>query len=118
MVNVSLHDFIQSIYFLLGATFLGLLSPPLWVSQATYIDRIARFHAYHKHKQVDVIISLFFGIFFAFLGTCTIWGNLISYFVLNQSNNPQKFNCGVHFDPLAKVATNSSDDVNDATVYN
>jgi hypothetical protein len=104
------------IYFDLGAACLGLASAPLWASQAVYIGCLARYHAHHQQKKVDVIVSLFFGIFFAFIGTCTIWGNLISYFVLNQSNQAQKFNCGIHFDPLSRTETNQSGDVSDETV--
>jgi hypothetical protein len=39
-----------------------------------------------------------------------------SYFVLNQSNNPQIYNCGVHFDPQSAAKTNVTQDVNDTTV--
>lgn len=86
----------------LAASFAGLAAAPFWTAQATYINRIARYYAYHRQKNVDHIISLFFGIFFAVLNTCSIWGNMISYFVLNQSNIPQKNNCGIYFDPLSK----------------
>jgi hypothetical protein len=65
---------------------------------------------------MEVIISLFFGTFFAVFGTSTIWGNLISYFVLNQSNNAQKFNCGIHFDPSADVVIEESNDVSETAV--
>lgn len=88
--------------FFIAAAFLGLAGAPLWTSQASYINRIARYYAYHTKKDTDHIISLFFGIFFAVFNTCAIWGNLVSYFVLNQSNIPQKANCGVYFDPLSK----------------
>lgn len=86
----------------LAACLAGLAAAPLWTAQATYTNRIARYYAYHTQKNVEHIISLFFGIFFAVLNTCTIWGNMVSYFVLNQSNIPQKVNCGVYFDPLSK----------------
>jgi hypothetical protein len=50
---------------------------------------------------VENTISLFFGIFFAAFSTSTIWGNLITYFVLNEANTPQRYNCGIHYNPLA-----------------
>jgi len=42
----------------------------------------------------------------------------MSYFILNQSNHPQKFNCGIYFDPLSKNDTDSSANVSDLTVRN
>ncbi len=88
-------------FLLLAAALIGLASAPFWTAQATYISRIARYHAHHKQKNVENTISLFFGIFFAAFSTSTIWGNLITYFVLNQANTPQRYNCGIHFSPLA-----------------
>ncbi len=104
--------------FLSAAAFLGLATSPLWTAQANYIKLIARCYAHHRQKKVADIVSLFFGIFFAIFGTCGIWGNLISYLVLNQSNHPQKFNCGVYFDPLSKNHTDESEHVSDLTVRN
>ncbi len=104
--------------FLLAGGLIGLASAPLWTSQATYISYIARYHAYHKQKAVEVIVSLFFGIFFAIYGTSTIWGNVISYLILSRANHTQKFNCGIYFNPLAQHETDSSADVSDLTVKN
>ncbi|CAF1286467.1 unnamed protein product [Rotaria sordida] len=105
------------IFMYISAACLGLASAPLWTCQATYISCIARYHAHNKQKKVENIISLFFGIFFAFYGTSNIWGNLISYFILNQSNNPEKYNCGIYFDPLSKNETDKAPHVNDLTRY-
>jgi hypothetical protein len=88
----------------------------LWTCQATYIRCIAGYYAHNKQKKVADIVSLFFGIFFAIYGTSTIWGNLISYFILNQSNNPEKFNCGVYFNPLSKNETDKAPNVSNLTV--
>lgn len=87
-----------------AAASVGLVSAPFWASQATYVSRIARAHAHLQQKKVEDVVSLFFGIFFAIFGTCAVWGNLVSYVVLNQSNQPQRFNCGIYFDPLSKAA--------------
>ncbi|CAF5113230.1 unnamed protein product, partial [Rotaria sp. Silwood1] len=46
-----------------------------------------------------------------------IWGNLISYLILNQSNNPEKYNCGVYFNPLSKNETDKAPHVRDLTRY-
>lgn len=100
----------------LAAALVGLSSAPLWTAQAHYLGCLARDYAKHKNKKADIIVSLFFGIFFACFGTSGVWGNLISYFILNQRNNPQVNNCGVYFDPLAQTSTNSEPDVTSLTV--
>ncbi|CAF4911121.1 unnamed protein product, partial [Rotaria sp. Silwood1] len=101
----------------ISAGLVGLGAAPLWTSQATYINRIARYYAHHKEKEVGVIVSLFFGIFYAIYYTNLIWGNLLSYLILNQSSQSQKFNCGIHFDPLSKIQTGASNNVSDVTRY-
>jgi hypothetical protein len=103
-------------FVLIGAALTGLLSAPLWASQAIYLDRIARYHAQHKHQTVQISVSLFFGIFFAWLGTSLIWGNLTSYIVLHQSNHSQEVNCGINFDPRSAMSANNTESVNQTTV--
>jgi hypothetical protein len=92
------------------------VAAPLWTAKATYLNQIARYHSQHKNQTHEISVSLFFGIFFAFFGTNTIWGNLISYFVLNQSSNPQIHDCGVLFNPRSAAPTNTTQDVNTTTV--
>ena len=99
-----------------AAAFVGLAAGPLWTSQATYISRIARYHEYHKRTAIEIITSLFFGYFFAVFNTSVVWGNLISYFVLKQSNHPNKSNCGIYFNPLSKSEIIEVDDVSQLTV--
>ncbi|CAF0789630.1 unnamed protein product [Rotaria sordida] len=101
----------------ISAAFVGLAAAPLWTAQATYLSQIARLYAQAKHQMTDVVVSLFFGIFFACVGTSAIWGNLISYFVLNQSNYPQKLNCGVYFDPQSAVTVTMTSNVSEKTRY-
>ncbi|CAF0755185.1 unnamed protein product [Adineta ricciae] len=99
------------------ATLCGLVSAPLWTSQATYVNCIARYHARHTQKKAELIISLFFGIFFAVFSMSTIWGNAVAYFVLNDSNNPQRVNCGIYFNPLTKNGTEKSSNIDDTKRY-
>ncbi|CAF1032536.1 unnamed protein product [Rotaria sordida] len=101
----------------ISAGLVGLGAGPLWTSQATYISHIARYYAHRKEKKVDVIVSLFFGIFYAIYYTNLIWGNLLSYLVLNRSSQSQNFNCGIHFDPLSQTKTGASSNVSDVTRY-
>lgn len=102
--------------FLVAAASVGIVSAPFWASQANYISRLATSHAQLKNKEVGHVVSLFFGIFFALFGTTAIWGNLVSYFILHQSNDPQKYNCGIHFNPASENTTAPPSDVSDTTV--
>lgn len=77
---------------------------------------LARDYAHHKNKKPDVIVSLFFGIFFASFNTNGIWGNIISYLILNQQNPAQVNNCGVYFQPVEQNGTDSAPDVSNVTV--
>lgn len=100
----------------LGAALVGLAAAPLWTAKATYLNQIARYHSQHKKQTHEISVSLFFGIFFALFGTNTIWGNLISYFVLNQSSSAQIHGCGIHFDPTIVISTNKTTHVDTTTV--
>jgi MFS family permease len=100
----------------LGAALVGLAAAPLWTAKATYLNQIARYHCQHKKQNHDISVSLFFGIFFAIFGTSTIWGNLISYFVLSQSGAAQVNNCGVYYNPKDISPSNATQDVTDTTV--
>jgi hypothetical protein len=100
----------------IGAALVGLAAAPLWTANATYINQIARYHSQHTRQTDETSVSLLFGIFFALYSTNIIWGNLISYFVLNQSSKAQINNCGIHFDPKSASPTNTTQDVNDTTV--
>ncbi|CAF1444616.1 unnamed protein product [Rotaria sp. Silwood1] len=101
----------------ISAALVGLAAAPLWTAKATYLNQIARYHSAHKKQTHEISVSLFFGIFFALFGTNTVWGNLISYFVLNRLSYPQVINCGVHFDPNIALPTNTTEDVNNTTRY-
>ncbi|CAF1206004.1 unnamed protein product [Adineta steineri] len=101
----------------ISAALVGLAAAPLWTASATYLNQIARYHSQHKNQTHDISVSLFFGIFFALFGTTTIWGNLISYFVLHQSSVAQKINCGIYFNPTSASPTNTTQNVDDTTRY-
>jgi hypothetical protein len=89
---------------------------PLFNTVALYLNRIGRYHAYHKEKKEDVSVSLFFGIYCALQGSSLIWGNMISYFVLNQSNPPAKEHCGIDFNPQMHGVATHTEIVNQTTV--
>jgi hypothetical protein len=109
--------FIEStVLFLLAAVLVGIAAGPLWTAQAHYLNRIGRYHAHHKQQTVEVSVSLFFGIYCALQGTSLIWGNLITYFVLNQSDHPEQKNCGIYFNPQSSVHSNQTENVNETTV--
>jgi MFS family permease len=100
----------------IGAALVGLAAAPLWTANATYINQIARYHSQHTKQTDETSVSLLFGIFFALYSTNIIWGNLISYFVLNRSSKAQINNCGIYFDPQSAAPTNTTQDVDDRTV--
>lgn len=102
--------------FLSAAALVGIASGPLWTAQAHYLNRIGRYHAHHKQQTAEVSVSLFFGLYYAIQGTSLIWGNLITYFVLNQSDHPQEKNCGIYFDPKSRIPSNQTENVNGTTV--
>ncbi|CAF1638201.1 unnamed protein product, partial [Adineta steineri] len=101
----------------ISAALVGLSAAPLWTASATYLNQIARYHSQHKNQTYNISVSLFFGIFFALTGTSSIWGNLISYFVLHQSSVAQKINCGIHFNPTLASPTNTTQNVDDTARY-
>ncbi|CAF1320465.1 unnamed protein product [Didymodactylos carnosus] len=64
--------FVLSISFVLmftaynGAALVGLAAAPLWTAKATYLNKLAQYHAQHHKQAEEISVSLFFGIFFAF----------------------------------------------------
>ena len=111
--SIRLKSFFTSI---LAASLMGLGASPIWTAQATYIARLARYLADHRKRSIDVVTTFFFGIFFAIFATSIIWGNLVSYFVLNQYSEPQRFNCGIHFDPRTAPPVKESEGLHASTV--
>ncbi|KAL7672282.1 hypothetical protein ACOME3_007172 [Neoechinorhynchus agilis] len=90
-----------------AAILLGLGAAPLWTSQSTYLTQIGNIYAQHTNNLPDVMVTRFFGLFFMCFQTSQIWGNLISYFVLNS---------GISFNASEVVYDNCGGDYSPATV--
>ena len=61
-----------------GAIILGLGAAPMWSAKCTYLSQVGSIYAELTNQSVEPIIVRFFGIFFLFFQSSSIWGNLIS----------------------------------------
>ena len=61
-----------------GAIILGLGAAPMWSAKCTYLTQVGNIYAELTNQAVEPIIVKFFGIFFLFFQSSSIWGNLIS----------------------------------------
>ncbi|ODN04684.1 UNC93-like protein [Orchesella cincta] len=108
-----------------GAVIVGFCAAPLWSSKCTYLTHVG--HQYTKltgASNAEVIIVRFFGVFFLFFQSSSIWGNLISSAVLSQDARECRNNisttCGVNFCPDTEFCDkdfNSTSGVTPSTRY-
>ena len=61
-----------------GAIILGLGAAPMWSAKCTYLSQVGNIYGELTSQPVEPIIVKFFGIFFLFFQSSSIWGNLIS----------------------------------------
>lgn len=94
-----------------GAVIIGIGASCLWSAKCTYLNEIGFKYAKLINEKVDVVIVRFFGIFFMFFQTSQIWGNLISWLILEtgerNSTEENWENCGARFCPV-KEETNQT----------
>lgn len=107
------------------AVVVGFGAAPLWSAKCTILTHIGyQYSQLTGAKDAEVVIVRFFGIFFLFFQSSSIWGNLISSAVLNQdarncTNDVDKI-CGVNFCPGTKfcnAAENATDSIKESTRY-
>lgn len=107
------------------AVVVGFGAAPLWSAKCTILTHIGyQYSNLTGRKDAEVVIVRFFGIFFLFFQSSSIWGNLISSAVLSQdarncTNDIEKI-CGVNFCPDTKfcnAAENATDSIKDSTRY-
>jgi len=91
-----------------GAIILGLGAAPMWSAKCTYLSQVGNIYGELTDSPVEPIIVRFFGIFFLFFQSSSIWGNLISSAVLSldESSNenvtqPDLSTCGINYCPAA-----------------
>lgn len=61
-----------------GAIIVGLGAAPMWSAKCTYLSQVGAIYGELTDSPVEPIIVKFFGIFFLFFQSSTIWGNLIA----------------------------------------
>jgi hypothetical protein len=101
-----------------GAIILGLGAAPMWSAKCTYLSQVGNIYGELTSQPVEPIIVKFFGIFFLFFQSSSIWGNLISSAVLGLKENgngtelkevvPDLSKCGINYCPAVSVETNST----------
>ena len=78
-----------------GAIILGLGAAPMWSAKCTYLSQVGNIYGELTSQPVEPIIVKFFGIFFLFFQSSSIWGNLISSagkFTILQFCTPLSYN--------------------------
>merc|ERR1712001_693575 len=61
-----------------GAIVVGIGAAPMWSAKCTYLTQVGNRYAELSGVPVEPIIVRFFGIFFLFFQSSSVWGNLIS----------------------------------------
>jgi hypothetical protein len=106
-----------------AAVVVGICAAPLWSAKCTYLTHLGHQYAALVKDNSQVVIVRFFGLFFLFFQSSSVWGNLISSAILNQDKrnctNDVESMCGVNFCPstkfcdvLIKEASNSTEEEN------
>jgi len=99
-------QFYPSFYTLMpGAVVVGIGAAPMWSAKCTYLTQVGNRYADLCKVDVEPIIVRFFGIFFLFFQSSSIWGPLISSAVFGKDKNStidynlDTSHCGVNFCP-------------------
>ncbi|OXA46753.1 UNC93-like protein [Folsomia candida] len=107
-----------------AAVVVGICAAPLWSAKCTYLTHLGHQYAELVHDNSQVIIVRFFGVFFLFFQSASVWGQLISSAVLSQDTknctNDASTMCGVKFCPDTEFCEDPKDDddkENNTTLY-
>jgi len=97
-----------------GAIVVGIGAAPMWSAKCTYLTQVGNRYAELSGVPVEPIIVRFFGIFFLFFQSSSVWGHLISSAIFSTGRNETDSGedadfskCGVNYCP----AVTSNDDV-------
>merc|ERR1711936_1096524 len=92
----------------------------MWSAKCTYLSQVGNIYGELTSQPVEPIIVKFFGIFFLFFQSSSIWGNLISSAVLGLKEDganeteivsaPDLSKCGIHYCPAPAVVANDTDE--------
>ncbi|XP_055939287.1 UNC93-like protein [Argiope bruennichi] len=88
-----------------SAVLSGMAFGPLWAARSTYVNELSFQFSDYSKASISVINAWFFGIYSFFHENAEIWGNVISYYVLKETDNGTKIivpdetllQCGVNF---------------------
>ncbi|CAG12950.1 unnamed protein product, partial [Tetraodon nigroviridis] len=101
-VSYSLGNLYPGWYTLVPTSvLLGLGGAPLWSAKATYLTISGNAEAAAQGKRGSDIINQYFGLFFFFFQSATVWGNLMSSLIFGQDEkiaeitDEQLRTCGV-----------------------
>jgi len=102
-----------------AAIIVGFCGAPLWSAKCTYLTHLGHQYAAMVGDDAQVVIVKFFGIFFLFFQSSSVWGNLISSGILsraaaNCTNDPAE-KCGVNFCPDTEFCDKDSEDDGDTS---
>lgn len=65
---------------------LGLGGAPLWSAKCTYLTISGNAQAAEQGNRGSDVINQYFGIFFFFFQSSTVWGNLLSSLIFRQDD--------------------------------
>ncbi|CAG0883173.1 unnamed protein product [Cyprideis torosa] len=85
-----------------GGIILGLGAAPMWSAKCTYLTQIAMKYSELSRERTEAVIVRFFGIFFLFFQSSSVFGNLIVAQVLGRGDE----DANVTDDALAKCGIN------------
>ncbi|GBM49573.1 UNC93-like protein [Araneus ventricosus] len=88
-----------------SAVLSGVAFGPLWAARSTYVNELSFQYSDYSKASISVINAWFFGIYSFFHENAEIWGNVISYYVLKETDNGTEIavpdetlmQCGVNF---------------------
>ncbi|XP_067929897.1 protein unc-93 homolog A-like [Watersipora subatra] len=72
--------------FIPAAVMAGMGAAPLWAAKGHYLNTLAHDYAKKKGVSNDAAVNLFFGVFYLFMTSSSVWGNIISSQVLTPSD--------------------------------
>ncbi|CAF0768384.1 unnamed protein product [Adineta ricciae] len=98
-----------------ASVFLGLAGAPMWTSEGSYVTQIGMLNAELKGREPATGVTQFFGIFFACFQTSQIWGNLISYLVLQPTTKPSVQNEEANNDAVQRSVPNNWTNITNLT---
>merc|ERR1711953_898794 len=102
-------QFYPTFYTLLpAAAILGTAAAPLWIAKCDYLTKVGNVYAKDVLQDTSLIESIvvrFFGLFFMFFQTSSVWGSLIASYALGIGRNTTEISpeslsqCGANYCP-------------------